>query len=403
LSGHLERSARALRAIVAGTAAATGEEFFSSLVHHFAAALDLRVAFLSQVTSSQPERACIVAMSDGGHPVAPFEYGLAGTPCAEVLSGKCLFFSRGVQQAFPDDEWLRENSIESYLAMPIEDGAGVVVGHLGVMGETEIEDVEEARDILRIFAARVDAELKRLAASEKLRAANKELDHFVRAASHDLRAPLAGIASLAVWLEEDAAAVLPEESREHLHLLRGRVARMQMLLDDLVTYSRATPADAPAEQVDTEVLIREIADDVTLPDGFTTAVDGALPTMNTGKTPLRLIFQNLIVNAVEHHDRDCGQVCVSARSVGPFIEFSVADDGPGIEPRFRERVFEPFHTLQPRDQKEASGVGLSIVRKIVRGCGGEVWVDGEVRSGTTVRFTWPRRWATDELPNRARP
>ncbi|MBU0800347.1 MAG: sensor histidine kinase, partial [Alphaproteobacteria bacterium] len=107
--------------------------------------------------------------------------------------------------------------------------------------------------------------------------------------------------------------------------------------------------------------------------------------------PLEQVFQNLISNARNHHDRGKGVISVAAGEEGQFYEFRVTDDGPGIAPEFHDRIFKMFHTLKPRDEKEGTGLGLAIVKKLVEWQGGRVWVTGAGKDGrgTCFHFTWP--------------
>jgi len=221
-----------------------------------------------------------------------------------------------------------------------------------------------------------------------LERSNVELERFAYAASHDLRAPLRGISQLAEWIAEDQNNTLSEESRDHLTLLQGRVRRMEALLVDLLEYSRVGREEHVVQEMDVAALIREISDTIQPRSGFPVEVVGALPAITTPAVPLKRVFMNLIDNAVKHHDRAEGVIRVGATIVGEFIRFTVADDGPGIEPQHQARVFELFQTLKPRDRLEGSGMGLTLVRKIVEAVGGEIGVESEGR-GTLFWFTWP--------------
>ena len=118
---------------------------------------------------------------------------------------------------------------------------------------------------------------------------------------------------------------------------------------------------------------------------------GSLPDLTTYRAPLEQVFRNLIGNAVKHHHNGSGRIEVLAGSSnGKLEEFIVRDDGPGIDPKYHEQVFEMFHTLKPRDQVEGSGMGLALVKKIVENRGGTVKLESALGQGTTIRFTWPR-------------
>jgi light-regulated signal transduction histidine kinase (bacteriophytochrome) len=229
----------------------------------------------------------------------------------------------------------------------------------------------------------------------ELERSNRELNQFAYVASHDLKAPLRAIGHLANWISEDAHAVLPAASQEHLAKLRRRIQRMEQLLDDLLAYSRAGRMAYPPERVDAAALVQDVIETLAPPPGFTFIVHQPMPTVVTARVPLETTLRNLIANAIKHHDRPDGQIQVSAQEQGDVVAFTVADDGPGIEPEFHERIFEMFKTLHPRDQVEGSGVGLAIVKKTVESQGGAVQVISDAGEGATFRFTWPQAAVAD--------
>ncbi|MCB1055325.1 MAG: HAMP domain-containing protein [Acidobacteria bacterium] len=224
----------------------------------------------------------------------------------------------------------------------------------------------------------------------ELERSNRELDHFAYVTSHDLKAPLRAIASLAQWLEEDLADDLTPEGREQLEMLRGRVRRMESLINGILEYSRIGRIDSDVEEVQVGALIREITDMIEVREGLRIEVEDPMPTLRTKRLRLQQVFANLITNAVKYHDKPQGVVQVGARDLGDRYEFFVSDDGPGIAPRFQKKVFMIFQTLHARDQLESTGVGLALVKKIVEGEGGVVTLESVEGSGTTFRFTWPR-------------
>jgi len=217
---------------------------------------------------------------------------------------------------------------------------------------------------------------------------NRELEQFAYVASHDLKAPLRAIANLSEWIEEDLHGQLAAENQRQMLLLRGRVHRMEALINGLLEYSRVGRTKAALEQVSVQVLLEEVVDSLAPPDTFTIAIAPNLPTFTTKVMLLRQVFANLISNAIKHHDRPDGHITITVQEQGAFYEFSVADDGPGIDANYHTKVFVIFQTLEARDTKESTGIGLAIVKRIVEAEGGSVWIDSKEGSGATFRFTW---------------
>jgi signal transduction histidine kinase len=224
----------------------------------------------------------------------------------------------------------------------------------------------------------------------ELERSNRDLNQFAYVASHDLKAPLRAIDNLAAWISQDAAALLPPPSAEHLAKLRGRVKRMEQLLDDLLAYSRAGRVRPPAESVDVAQMVQDVAGMLGAPEGFTIAVEGPIPRIYTPRASIELVLRNLLGNAIKHHDGERGCVTVRGEEKGDMVHIFVTDDGPGIDERFHERIFEMFQTLQPRDEVEGSGMGLAIVKKVIESYGGSIGVESSPGRGATFDFTWPR-------------
>ena len=263
-----------------------------------------------------------------------------------------------------------------------------------VRGGQNLGVVLEVRDISERLAT--EEELRTRAEvlaklTDKLARSNKELDQFAYITSHDLKAPLRGIANLSRWIEEDLASHITPSTREHLDLLRGRVNRMEALIDAILEYSRVGRVRTRPEPVDAGKLVDDIADLVAPPAGFSIRREGTLPVVVTEKTRLQQVMMNLITNAIKHHhDRPNGVVSVSAEDEGAFWRFRVKDNGPGIDPRFHEKIFVIFQTLEPRDKVEGTGIGLALVKKIVESYGGSVGIESAVGQGSTFHFTWPK-------------
>ncbi|MDO9016974.1 MAG: ATP-binding protein [Deltaproteobacteria bacterium] len=222
-----------------------------------------------------------------------------------------------------------------------------------------------------------------------LERSNADLDGFAYVASHDLKAPLRGIASLAEWIEEDLGAQIPDGVRGHLGMLRGRVARLEGLIEGILAYSRAGRTGRAVVEVDVGALLAETVELLAPPPTATVTIEPGMPVLRTARAPLQQVFMNLIGNALKHAAGPATAVRVSAREADGFWEFSVTDNGPGIAPAFHERIWGMFQTLKPRDEVEGTGIGLSVVRKTVTAMGGRAWVESADGVGSCFRFTWP--------------
>jgi len=233
-------------------------------------------------------------------------------------------------------------------------------------------------------------------AYRQIEAVNRELEDFAYAASHDLKAPLRVIDNASKWLEEDLQDHLTAESRENMILMRGRVGRMEKLLDDLLEYSRIgrTTDDRYAEIITGNTLMANVLALLPPPEGFTVKVSPSFAEIRVRRMPLQQILMNLVNNAVKHHDKKTGTIEVKAEDDGTHYAFAVKDDGPGIPAQFHEQVFKMFQTLKPRDQVEGSGMGLAMVRKNIEVFGGTLTLDSSTGKGSIFRFTWPKQQQT---------
>lgn len=245
-----------------------------------------------------------------------------------------------------------------------------------ISAQQDITEIVAARDVL---AARHD-ELER---------SNADLEEFAYTVSHDLRAPLRAIAHLAQWIGDDLKQTATPELTESLDLLQGRVVRMQKLLEGLLEYSRAGQIDKTTENVAISEVVANIVAMQAPPLGFIVTYESDELLLRTQPIAIQVVLENLVSNGLKHHDRTNGRIVVSARRVDRLVEFRVADDGPGIPAEFHQRIFGMFQTLQSRDDREASGIGLAVVKRKVEIHGGRIWIESAppVR-GTAFIFTW---------------
>ncbi len=240
---------------------------------------------------------------------------------------------------------------------------------------TNISEQQRSEDKIRKYAGALEE-------------AYRDLDDFTYIASHDLKAPVRAICSLAEWLLDDTQGVLGADSHRHLELLKSRALRMEHLLDDLLAYCRVGTAHYEMELVHLPQMINDAYDFCGASDTMRLEMDVEVSDITAPAAPLAMCLRNLIDNSVKHHDTQEGTVCVSVRDEGDMVRISVADDGPGIEEAYQEKVFDIFQRLQSRDQIEGSGIGLTILKKTVETYRGEVCLDSAPGRGTTVSMTW---------------
>ncbi|GAB3850622.1 hypothetical protein GCM10028822_16240 [Hymenobacter terrigena] len=252
--------------------------------------------------------------------------------------------------------------------------------------DNEQDEVSELTSALNVMARTVGANIN------QLESRNQELDQFAYVVSHDLKAPLRGIESASRWIEEDMGKdALPPHIREFLDMMRQRVHRMEKLISGILDLARVGRVAQANETVFVRTLLREIIDSLHLPTGFKVELPFFLPTLTTNAVQLQQVFTNLISNAVKYHDHPAtGTVHIGCDDAGEFYSFSVADDGPGIDPEYHDRIFVIFQTLTERDTFESTGVGLAIVKKIVERQGGRISVKSAEGQGAKFIFTWPK-------------
>jgi len=252
----------------------------------------------------------------------------------------------------------------------------------------QIRTVSDLRGGLVASVMSHAAEVQRL--NRALAKINTELDQFAYVASHDLKAPLRGIANLSQWVEEDLGDALSGESRENMALLRGRVQRLERLIDGILDYSRAGRAKNLPEQVDVAQLLFEVKELLAPPPTCNVDIRGVMPVLLVERVALQQVFLNLLSNAIKFANRERGEVVVAVSDHPEAYQFSIQDNGPGIEPQYHERIWGIFQTLEARDKVEGTGIGLSIVRKIVESRGGRAWLTSTPGEGATFHFAWPK-------------
>jgi len=217
-----------------------------------------------------------------------------------------------------------------------------------------------------------------------LEKSNQELSEYAHVVSHDLKSPLRTIDTLIHWIKEDTPKDLPENIVENLNLIDKNIEKMDSLINDILEYSLIDKKPSDTTLVDTYQLCNEIVSLTSVPQHIKITVN-PLPVINIDKVRLKQVFQNLLSNSIASIDKIEGLIEVTARDIKTHWEFSVTDNGKGIATQYHSKIFEVFQSLESKGK--STGIGLSIVKKIVALFDGEVWIDSSVGVGTTFFFT----------------
>ncbi len=253
---------------------------------------------------------------------------------------------------------------------PNYDLNGDVVGSIGI--HLDITDLKN----LQLQKENLLSELEK---------SNDELQEYAHIVSHDLKSPLRSIDALIQWIKEDNKGKFDEVTHQNFNLIETTLEKMEHLISDILNYSSVGSSELDRTEVDMEVLVKEVLDILYIPDHIEIALENKLPKLRGDKTKLQQLFQNLISNAVKFIDKPKGQITINVKSMDGYYEFSIADNGIGIEEQYHDKIFKIFHALNK--SKESTGIGLSIVKKIVNLHQGKIWVESELGKGATFYFT----------------
>jgi signal transduction histidine kinase len=256
----------------------------------------------------------------------------------------------------------------------------ISVGNFTRVSDTHSDELTSLSSSLNIMSENLSRNISEL---EKR---NAELDKFAYVVSHDLKAPVRGIHNIVNWIEEDLHGEISPKMREYLDIIPQKTKRMEDLINGLLDYARLREKTAP-EKTDTNALIREIVDE-QVPRHFMVETH-SLPVFYTEKLKLQQVFTNLLSNAVKYTKDDKGLIIISCRVLPGYYEFSVKDNGIGIDPEYHQKIFEIFQTLREKNEKESTGIGLAIIKKILDDKLCTIKVNSVKGRGSEFIFTWP--------------
>ncbi|WP_299762486.1 PAS domain S-box protein [uncultured Dokdonia sp.] len=214
---------------------------------------------------------------------------------------------------------------------------------------------------------------------------NNELQEYAHIVSHDLKSPLRSIEALTSWIKEDNKEKLDEASLKNFSLIEMTLEKMEQLISDILKYSSIGSNDQDSQMVDLTPTIQDLIQVLYVPEHITITILRKLPTVKGDKTKLQQVFQNLISNAIKFNDKEKGIITIDYEEKKSYHQFSVSDNGIGIEKKYHDKIFKIFNSL--KQSKDSSGIGLSIVKKIIDLYQGDIWIESEIHKGTTFFFT----------------
>ncbi len=317
--------------------------------------------------------------------VVPILFRNVPPATAPIVWGLAIAHNCKTPRVWQPDELNLLSEISIQMAIAIQQAESIVALQHTLAQQQAVE--QQLRD--RVIEIE-QTNLRLSVATNLLEKRNQELDEFACIASHDLQAPLRGIANLTDWLAKDLGDQLPAENQQQIDLIQSRILQMSTLINGLLQYARVGRERVDAMTINVGKIVAEVVETIDPPPEFRLKVAENLPTLRTQVLLLKQVFANLIGNAIKYHDRPNGTVEILATERDYFWQFTVVDDGPGIAPKHHKKIFGIFQTLTVRSDDRGSGVGLAIVQKIVESQGGVVWVDSDLGRGSAFSFTWPK-------------
>ncbi|UQD55842.1 PAS domain S-box protein [Flavobacterium sp. K5-23] len=242
-------------------------------------------------------------------------------------------------------------------------------------------------EIVRFFAIEENISNKKLLESKSqelvisLAKSNKELEDYAQIVSHDLKSPLRSIHSLISWIKADNDKVFSDQTLNYFSMMENKVEKMDHLIEGILTYSKIDKEDMAIEKVNTHQIIQSIIDIIHIPKHITIIIKNTLPIINADRYRIQQLFQNIIGNAVNYIEKAIGLVEISSEEFDNYYVFSIKDNGVGIAKKNHQKIFNTFQSYTTSEH--STGLGLSIVKKIIETYKGEIWIESEEGVGTT--------------------
>lgn len=279
-----------------------------------------------------------------------------------------------------------EGSFTDYVARVVTKSNGIRTVHINGSVIRDKDSVAiAAQGIVRDITNQIEAEKLKEELLKNLEKSNKELNDFAHVVSHDLKSPLRSMNALINWLKEDYEDKLDENAVTSFNSLLNKIEKMDHMIDGILSYSSIDRNEKAGKEVSLDKVVSDILEMIYVPETFSINIHDTLPIMIGDRFRFQQLFQNIISNAIKYNDKEKGILDIKCNDIGDFWEITLTDNGPGIPEAYHRKIFEIFQTAQ--DKSKSTGIGLSIVKKIVNMYGGEVDVLSEENKGTTFLFT----------------
>jgi PAS domain S-box-containing protein len=390
-----------LQTLAISSADDDSDEFFFNCVKNLARVYGARYAFIGLLKEDQVTVRTLTVWN-GDHFIDNVEYPLEGSPCHDIMREKTELIPTNAVQLYPDDGMLVQMEVDSYFGAALKKADGTPIGLVSVMDGKPMKLTEWTAPIISMFATRITMELEKRKARQhlqeinaalelrttELEAANKELEHFAYAVSHDLRAPLRGISGFSQIMEEDYGQQLNEEGRGFLQRIKAGCLRMDDLIGALLELSRQTRGKLAPVTTDISQLAHEIIAQLREQDAERQITVHIEPEMHAHCDPrlMRAALTNLLENAWKYTaQNDAAEIHFRRPQDRPGFE--ITDNGVGFNRQYADKLFGAFQRLHPASDFDGTGIGLATVARIIKRHGGDVWADGEVGKGATFGFS----------------
>ena len=311
-------------------------------------------------------------------------------PGRVLANGKPLWVTDVTKETwFLRAKFAKDIGVKAGFAFPVLEKEKIVAV-LEFFSSEVVEPDEPMLEALSILAVQVGRVTERKRAEQYLISSRKQLEEFAFIVSHDLKAPMRAINSLAGWIVEDYKEALDDKGREWMERLMGRTEHMNSLITGILDYSRIGRTKSTKETLNSSKIVSEVIESLEQSENIIIEIESELPEICYDDIQLKQIFQNLIGNAIKHMGKPEGKIIISYRNTNKFHEFCVKDNGIGIEEEHFERIFKIFQRLNKDKGKDSTGIGLALVKKIINNYNGTVWVESKKGEGSAFYFTIPK-------------